>query len=123
MHIQSPSRSLPRNLPLGQQGAQPHAFLLDRAAHLLDHARDPSALSWAVQNNLAVWLDLRTAARPCAPEDGEARRILDLADHVIATTLESGRIAPHDAQIEAFITMNRTLARSLVAKAAPPSRS
>lgn len=101
MHIQS----LPKT--------QRHALLLDRAAHLLDHARDPSALSWAVQNNLSVWLSLKAAAEQRAFDDIESRRVLDLADHVISTTLESGRIAPHDAQIEAFITMNRTLARAL----------
>lgn len=104
MHIQSPPKS------------HRHAQLLDRAAKLLDHARDPSALSWAVRNNLSVWLSLKAAAEQHTLDAIDARRVLDLADHVISTTLESGRIAPHDAQIEAFITMNRTLARNLDAR-------
>lgn len=105
MHIQSPLKT------------QRHALLLDRAAHLLDHARDPSALSWAVQNNLSVWLSLRQAAEQHALEDVDRDRVLQLAEHVIATTLQSGRIAPHDSELEAFIIMNRTLARSLAGSA------
>ncbi|MGC2856382.1 hypothetical protein ACM64Y_12990 [Novispirillum sp. DQ9] len=102
MHIQS--------LPQTQR----HALLLDRAAHLLEHARDTSALSWAVQNNLAVWLALRAAAEQRTLEEIDPARVRELAEHVISTTLKCGRIAPHDGQIEAFITMNRTLARTLV---------
>lgn len=105
MHIQTQSKTRPQ--------AQSHALLLDRAAHLLDDARDPSALSWAVQNNLSVWLSLKRAAEQAALANHDTQRVLDLADHVIKTTLASGRIAPHDAQIEAFITMNRSLAQSL----------
>ncbi len=109
MHIQTK----PRTRPPVRPHARRHALLLHRAAHLLDDARDPSSLSWAVQNNLSVWLSLKTAAEQHTLADVDARRVLDLADHVIKTTLASGRIAPHDGQIESFITMNRTLAHSL----------
>jgi len=102
VHIQNPLKT------------QTHALLLDRAAHLLDHARDPAALSWAMQNNLSVWLFLKSAAEQQTLRHGDAERILELAEYVIATTRDCGRIAPHDAQIEAFITMNRTLARTFV---------
>lgn len=109
MHIQTQTPSRPQPRPQARR----HALLLERAAHLLDTARDPAALSWAVQNNLSVWLSLKTAAEQDDLADMDARRVLDLAAHVIKTTLASGRIAPHDAQIEAFITMNRTLAQNL----------
>lgn len=90
-----------------------HARLLDHAAHLLDQARDPSSLAWAMQNNLAVWMNLKAAADDHALPERERDRVEQLADHVIRTTLNCGRIAPNDSLLEGFINMNKGLARAL----------
>lgn len=94
-----------------------HVQALLKAALLIEEARSVEDLSWAVSNNLGLWLGLSASA---SDGGGLDRRIVAqfsaAAQTVIRETVGRGRIAPCDTTLQQFAQMNRRIAAEISAQ-------
>ncbi|OFX09713.1 MAG: hypothetical protein A2516_09135 [Alphaproteobacteria bacterium RIFOXYD12_FULL_60_8] len=96
--------------------AEQQAAALAQAAVWLDQASTGSELGSALQHNLDVWVAIRTMTEsPSSALPSDTRgNLIQLADYVAASTLNSAKKALTKEQIRSFININLQISEGLL---------